>query len=513
VVRETVAVHADEKTERDSAAGPADTLTGQAEEPTEHQRPTPAEEPTEYQPRPVSEQPTVALPDAIVPPRNESPTEALPEASIVLAPVDPPVVILERTERTPPQADAPGEGPASAVDPPTVADRNSDTIKRAGPARVPGYELLERLGAGTYGEVWLAQDERTGICVAIKFLSHSTDLEWQLIQAEVKQLALLHADPGIVQLLDVELDRRPPYYIMAYAEQGSLANRLEAGPLPLAEALDIFRQLAEALAYVHAQGVRHCDMKPGNVLLKARKRALIADFGQAHLSSEQAPALGTFYYMAPEQATLAKQIPDTRWDVYGLGAIFYAMLTGQPPRESPGVHDELARIDDLTERLERYRTSVEKAPKPDLHRGLAGMDRHLAEIIDRCLEVSPVRRLRDAGSILAALARRERLLRQRPLLVFGFLAQVILCLVLGGLGYLGVQLGIQRTEASLLENLDASDAHAAMVVRGGMEELRGDMIRLGIVITAAVTVVLSGLWGWLIWRLRHKERLDQGDGW
>jgi hypothetical protein len=299
---------------------------------------------------------------------------------------------------------------------------------------------------------------------------------------------------------------------MAYAEQGSLANRLESGPLPLAEAFDIFRQLAEALAYVHAKGVRHCDMKPGNVLLKARKRALIADFGQAHLSCEQAPALGTFFYMAPEQATLAKQIPDTRWDVYGLGAIFYAMLTGQPPRESAAVRDELARIDDLKDRLQQYRACVEKAPKPDLHRGVAGMDRHLAEIIDRCLEVSPVRRLRDAGSILAALARRERLLRQRPLLVFGFLAQVILCLVLGGLGYLGTQVAIQRTEESLMEKLDANDPHAALV-RAGMEELRWDMIRVGILITAAVTVVLSGLWGWLIWRLRHKERLDQGDGW
>jgi Protein kinase domain len=512
-------VHADEQTERDAAARPAegaaDTLAGQAEDPTEHQVLTPSEEPTEFQPRPFSEQPTIALPDVIAPPRNEPPTVALPEAGIVLAPSEPAPVLLERTERTPvPPGEGEGPGvPPTGLDPPTVADRASATIKRAFPRRVPGYELLERLGAGTYGEVWLAQDERTGICVAIKFLSHDTDLEWQLIQAEVKQLALLHADPGIVQLLGVELERRPPYYIMAYAEQGSLANRLEKGPLPLAEALDFFRQLAEALAYVHAKGVRHCDMKPGNVLLKARKRALIADFGQAHLSSEQAPALGTFFYMAPEQATLAKQIPDTRWDVYGLGAIFYAMLTGQPPREDAAVREELAGTDDLSERLQKYRAAVEKAPRPDLHRGVAGMDRHLAEIMDRCLEVSPVRRLRDAGSILAALARRERLLRQRPLLVFGFLAQVILCLVLGGLGFLGVRLSIERTEEGLMQKLEPGDPSVALLVRHGMDDLRWHMIYVGVVITAAVTLVLSGLWGWLIWRLRHKERPDQGEGW
>jgi hypothetical protein len=505
-------VHADEKTEPDQATPVSDSLAGQTEDPTEHQPLVPSDERTEQQRRPLSEQPTIALPDAAVPPSHEPPTVVLPEGGIVPAAADPEAVV-DHTERTPMQPGDAEPPPVAAGDPPTVADRHADTIRRTGPRRVPGYQLLERLGAGTYGEVWLAQDERTGIRVAIKFLNQGTDVEWQLIQAEVKQLALLHADPGIVQLLGVELERRPPYYIMAYAEQGSLANRLERGPLPLAEALDLFRQLAEALAYVHAKGVRHCDLKPGNVMLKARKRALIGDFGQAHLSSEQAPALGTFFYMAPEQATLAKQIPDTRWDVYGLGAIFYAMLTGQPPREEAAVREELAHIDDLAERLLRYRTCVEKAPKPDLHRRVAGMDRYLAEIVDRCLEVSPVRRLRDAGSILAALARREHLLRQRPLLVFGFLAQVILCLVLGGLGFLGVHLGIERAEASLLERLDPGDPNAAMLVRGGMSELRWDMIRVGIAITAAVTVVLSALWGWLIWRLRHKEQADQEDAW
>src|SRR5262249_28597045 len=153
--------------------------------------------------------------------------------------------------------------------------------------------------------------------------------------------------------------------------------------------LGIFKQLAEALAYVHAKGVRHCDLKPGNVLLKARKRVLLGDFGQAHLSSDATPALGTFFYMAPEQADLAKQIPDTRWDVYGLGAILYAMLTGQPPREDAGIRAELAQIKVLSERLKAYREAVERAPKPDKHRGVAGMDRQLAEILDRCLEVDP----------------------------------------------------------------------------------------------------------------------------
>src|SRR5262249_12374764 len=114
-----------------------------------------------------------------------------------------------------------GKDPADRT---TVAARTSapeDFPSDPAAPSVPGYTILHRLGRGTYGEVWLAQEERTGIRVAIKFFAHGTNLQWQLIQAEVKQLARLHADPGIVQLLDVELDASPPYYVMAYAPGGS----------------------------------------------------------------------------------------------------------------------------------------------------------------------------------------------------------------------------------------------------------------------------------------------------
>jgi hypothetical protein len=337
------------------------------------------------------------------------------------------------------------------------------------PPQVPGYDVVAPLGQGTYGEVWLARDQRTGIQVAIKFLAHGTSVMWQLVQAEVKQLARLHADPGIVQLLDVELDAQPPYYVMAHAERGSLAGRLERGPLPPAEALAIFRQTAEALAYVHAKGIRHCDLKPGNILLNARGRVLLADFGQAHLSSDATPALGTFFYMAPEQADLNGQIPDTRWDVYGLGAIFYAMLTGHPPHEDPGLRSDLAGTEDLAHRLDCYRAWVRSAPRPAGHRRVRGIDRPLVEIVDRCLETDPDRRLRDAGAVLAALDRRERLRRQRPLLVFGFVAQVLLFLVMAGIASWAVESGIGRSEDALTAQLLQSDRVSASLVASAVE--------------------------------------------
>ncbi len=382
-----------------------------------------------------------------------------------------PVVEVTRAATVADQAPAAPEGKTEAAPGPAGFDE-------AGGPQVPGYRVLAPLGEGTYGAVWLAENLRTGVRVAIKFFARGTTLEWQLVQAEVKQLARLHADPGIVQLINVELAATPPYYVMAYAEKGSLARRLEKGPLPVEEALEVIRQLAEALAYVHAKGIRHCDLKPGNVLLNARGRALLGDFGQAHLCSDVSPALGTFFYMAPEQADLTEQIPDTRWDVYGLGAILYAMLTGRPPHEDPRMRDELGKTVELAHRLERYRAWVQKAPRPTAHRRVPGIDRQLVEIIDRCLEVDPNRRLRDAGTVLAALARRERQRRQRPLLVFGFVAQVVLFLVMAGIASWAFETGTARTEAALTDQLLRSDRVNASVIAGGLEQEMTDRLRV-----------------------------------
>jgi hypothetical protein len=337
--------------------------------------------------------------------------------------------------------------------------------KDEAPPTVPGYEPVRKLGEGTYGHVWLFTEDRTGVQVAIKFFPRGTGERWQCLQAEVKQLALLCDDPGIVQLKDVDPDAAPPYYVMTYAPGGSLAGRLEGGrTLPVPEALRLFREVAGALAYVHAKGVRHCDLKPGNVLLDARGRALVADFGQAHLGTDLSPSLGTFFYMAPEQADLTHAIPDTRWDVYGLGALFYAMVTGRPPREDAAMRDELASTAELGHRLRRYREGVRNGPPPTGHHRLPGMDRPLARIVDRCLDLDPDRRPHDAGAVLAHLDRRDRARRQRPLLAVGVLAPLLL---LVGMAVAFIQLrkaAYDRSSEAVLGRLERNDATMAHLV-------------------------------------------------
>ncbi len=292
-----------------------------------------------------------------------------------------------------------------------------------------GYELVSELGAGTYGVVWLAKDSRTGVMVAIKFFARGTGEQWESLQEEVKQLAQLHAAPNIVRLMDVESESWPPYFVMDYAEQGSLSARLRKGNIPVGEAVEMFRQIAQALAYVHAKGILHCDLKPGNILLDATGRAIVADFGQAHFASDTSPALGTFFYMAPEQADLSQSYPDTRWDVYAMGAILFAMLTGRPPREDSTLKLELENTAELSHRLLIYQQKVKSSAKPLGHRAISGVDRSLAEIVDRCLELDPEKRFRDAQAVLNAIRRRDRRKRQRSLVAFGMLVPVVLVLL------------------------------------------------------------------------------------
>ncbi len=343
-------------------------------------------------------------------------------------------------------------------------------MRSQGPPPAAGYEDLEPLGAGTYGEVWKAREQGTGIAVAIKFFVHTSGPRWELLQEEVRQLAQLDSVRGIVQLKDVCPDASPPYYVMAFADRGSLAERLEEGPLPAGEAVALFRQVAEGLAYVHAKGIRHCDLKPGNVLLDARGQALIADFGQAHLGSDSTPALGTFFYMAPEQADLKCQMPDTRWDVYGLGALLHVMLTGTAPRHDEGFRRELAGTADLSHRLARYREWILRAPPPRAHRRVAGVDGDLAEIVERCLEIDPARRLRDAGAVLAALARRERRRRQRPLWVFALIAPLLLLGLMDTVEELARSTAVKTHRASLDKQLLDKNRQQAQLIASGVQE-------------------------------------------
>jgi len=345
------------------------------------------------------------------------------------------------------------------------------------PAAIPGYVLQSRVGRGAFGEVWAAIDRKTGRRVAIKFYNRRRSIDISLLGREVEKLVYLAADRYVVQLLDVGWDADPPYYVMDYIENGSLEDRLKRGePLPTSDAIEIFEELVIGLMHLHAKGILHCDIKPGNVLLDRDLKPRLADFGQSRLSHEQAPALGTLFYMAPEQADL-NAVPDARWDVYSLGALFYAMVTGEAPYRTTELADQIESATDTEERLARYRQAILTSPRPTAHRRRRGIDRHLADIIDRSIAANPKQRFASAESVLQALRQRKLAHAQRPLVILGIVGPLLLLATMSLFGWHALRRAVDQSDQAITRKASESNGWAAQLAARSAAEQINDYLR------------------------------------
>lgn len=335
--------------------------------------------------------------------------------------------------------------------------------------KVPGFSLTERLGEGAYGEVWLAREDKTGKHVAIKFYTHRRGLDWSLLNREVEKLALLYTSRNIVRLIDVGWQSDPPHYVMEYLERGSLETLLNEGTPDPEEAVRIIRSVCQALVHAHGRGVLHCDLKPANVLLDSDLEPRLCDFGQSRLSHEQNPALGTLFYMAPEQASL-DAIPDARWDVYALGALLFQLLTGHPPFRTPQNEALLKETTTLKERLQTYREIVTTSPRPREHHRVAGADRRLVEIVDRCLHLEPERRYANAQAVLDVLYIRERQRRVQPLVAMGGIGPAVILLAMFLFASRSIQSAVSTTGDNLTARALESDVISVTILASGVEK-------------------------------------------
>ncbi|MBB6173458.1 hypothetical protein HNR23_003518 [Nocardiopsis mwathae] len=205
------------------------------------------------------------------------------------------------------------------------------------------YRVIRHLGSGAFATVWLAHDDRLDTPVAIKVLAENWARRMDVHQRFMEEARILRQTDSnwLVRVhdLDVLPDERP-YMVMTYADQGSVADLVAKGPLPLDEALRLLTEIGQGVTVLHRHGTIHRDIKPSNVLLQSSpvgQRVLVADLGFAK-SIDQASAFtaaaGTPGYMSPEQSVPGGDI-DVRADVYSLGAVAYELITGRPPPAPP----------------------------------------------------------------------------------------------------------------------------------------------------------------------------------
>jgi serine/threonine protein kinase len=265
------------------------------------------------------------------------------------------------------------------------------------------YQILEPLGKGGMGEVYRARDTRLGRDVAIKVLpeDHARDADRVArFQREAQVLASLN-HPNVAAIHDLQKDGNTDFLILELVEGETLAERISRGAIPADEAVEIARQIAEALSAAHEKGIVHRDLKPANVKITPEGAVKVLDFGLAKffetdspdMSLSQSPTvmsvqtggsviLGTVSYMSPEQARGRPVTKQT--DIWALGCVLFEMLTQRQVYSGETVSDTIAKI--LKEEPD-WSSLEAAAPLP------------LRRIMARCLQKDPRRRFHDAADV------------------------------------------------------------------------------------------------------------------
>jgi len=284
----------------------------------------------------------------------------------------------------------------------------ADAASRLAAALANRYFIERELGAGGMATVYLARDLKHDRQVAIKVLRPelAAVIGADRFLAEIKTTANLQ-HPHILSLFDSGTVDGTVFYVMPFVEGESLRDRLSREKqLPVADAVLIANEVADALQYAHEHGVIHRDIKPENILLLGG-HALVADFGIALAASktggarmtETGMSLGTPTYMSPEQAMGERDL-DARSDVYSLGCVTYEMLTGEPPFSGPTAQAIVAKV--MTADPVDVRTLRRSVP----------LD--VADAVNTALQKLPADRFATASAFAAALRNGDGYRRESP---------------------------------------------------------------------------------------------------
>jgi len=306
---------------------------------------------------------------------------------------------------------------AGGVDPgrantPSPADENEVPAKKKSTSaaellgELGDYELLEEVGRGGQGVVFRARQKSLNRTVALKVISlgqWASKAHLRRFRLEAEAAARLE-HPGIVPIHEVGERDGSCYFSMKFIEGGQLDEVAKREPMPIRRAVELIARVARTVHYAHEHGILHRDIKPGNILLDAKGEPHLTDFGLARLVESESSVthtldvLGTPSYMAPEQAVGNNAAISSVTDVYGLGAVLYQLLAGQPPFAGGATYETIKLLLDTEPRQPRVLN-----PK---------IDRDLSTICLKCLEKDPKRRYSSALALAEDL---ERWLKHEPI--------------------------------------------------------------------------------------------------
>jgi serine/threonine protein kinase len=302
------------------------------------------------------------------------------------------------------------------------------------PSHFGRYAVIRRLGSGGFAAVWLVRDEELDAQVAVKVLAEHwvDDLDVRRRFVEEGRFLRKVESPYVVGVHDIgTTDDDRPYLVLTYADRGTLADRIKAGPLPLADTVSVIEDVSAGLQELHDRGVLHRDVKPENVLFRSTptgERAMLGDLGLGKsleaVSRVTMPG-GTPAYVAPEQ--VRGDVLDPRADLYALAAVTYAALAGKPPYGATTLAAVLA---------------VDGPPEP-----LLDVPAAVNEVIRRGLSKDRDQRWPDVQAFAEALrsAASEAEAPARRFTLNPWVAATVAAALLGGAGgYLGWQYGVQR---------------------------------------------------------------------
>jgi hypothetical protein len=294
--------------------------------------------------------------------------------------------------------------------PPSITETLESPVHTIAPGTVFSgrYEILGQIGAGGMGEVYRAIDKNLGRPVAIKVLpaAFAEDKERMArFEREAKLLAVLN-HPNIAAIHGLEESEGRRFLVLELAEGETLQSRLNRGPLPVDEAVETCRQLAEGLEAAHEKGIVHRDLKPGNIMITPEGKVKILDFGLAKafgaettgIDIEKSPTitaqmtepgviLGTAAYMSPEQAR--SRPVDKRTDIWSFGCVLFECLTGTRAFYGETVSDTLAYV---------------LKSEPDWDKLPPGASARIKTLLFRCLMKDAKQRLRDIGDARIEIA-------------------------------------------------------------------------------------------------------------